>query len=199
MEWIRHLFAPLSYLRIRHVRKVKYDFWIPLFAATFTWLALTNLPVPALLLTTGGLLDRVSKLIEVLVGFFIAALAAVATFDRHDMDLPMLGDPPTLRMRQQGIVIIKKLSRRQFLCYLFGYLAFTSIFIYLSTLMLQLSAPSIESDLSLKARMCFRSAGLFVYLFVFWNMIVTTLFGLYYLTERINRDNRESHEKRDSV
>ncbi len=76
-------------------------------------------------------MQLVNGLLQVLIGFFVASLAAVATFQRPGMDENMRGKAPTL----QG----KGVTRRQYLCYMFGYLAFMSIAVYFGSGVLELT------------------------------------------------------------
>src|SRR5258706_8987546 len=71
-----------------------------------------------------------TDLLQVLTGFYIASLAAVATFNKPGLDDPMAGDPPTLREDYCAITTVKPLTRRRFLCLLFGYLSWLSLFLY---------------------------------------------------------------------
>ncbi|MCK1670190.1 hypothetical protein [Bradyrhizobium sp. 153] len=67
----------------------------------------------------------------VLTGFFIAALAAVATFGKQEMDDPMPGEPPVrLEHTINTETYYENLSRRRFLSFLFGYMAFLTLVLY---------------------------------------------------------------------
>ncbi|EKF9782201.1 hypothetical protein RV096_003428, partial [Vibrio cholerae] len=90
-------------------------------AALFLFL-LSRTSVEIAFVGKSGLVQLVNGLLQVLIGFFVASLAAVATFQRPGMDENMRGKAPTL----QG----KGVTRRQYLCYMFGYLAFMSIAVY---------------------------------------------------------------------
>jgi hypothetical protein len=187
MNALTRLLSPLNYLRIHHERKTKYDLWIPLALAFVSTIFVGVLPVPVALIRGNGLMLQISELITILTGFFIAALAAVATFNREGMDELMAGTPPTLRTIYKGQPIVRQLTRRQFLCYLFGYLAFVSLVLYFVILVIRSIEPTI-TELKLGQQPAIRFAALFAFLFVFWNMIITTLVGLFYLTDRIHSD-----------
>ncbi|MEJ1644057.1 hypothetical protein SMA60_27945, partial [Escherichia coli] len=64
------------------------------------------------------------------IGFYIAALAAVSTFSSPSIDEVMAGDPPTLLEKFRGQKIKVELTRRRFVCYLFGYLALVSFMLF---------------------------------------------------------------------
>jgi hypothetical protein len=183
------LIRPLDYLRIRHPRKRNYDGWLPLGLTIGTVVALYFLPLPIQIFGDGGLLDILAGLLQFLIGFYIAALAAVATFDRPSMDQPMAGDAPELWVTRHGLTESQKLTRRRFLSLMFGYLALLSFLLYGVSAFGNLLEPNIhalipyESQAFLFARWGFLS----IFLFLAYNLLVTTMLGLYYMTDRIHR------------
>ncbi|MBK8901686.1 MAG: hypothetical protein IPM53_10920 [Anaerolineaceae bacterium] len=185
---IGRLLQPLDYLRIRHARMGFYIFWLPLVMSVITVVVFLLLPSTAQGIIPRGIVPAVTGLLQILTGFYIAALAAVATFDRPAMDEPMRGTPPTLKVKRGGRGEEQALSRRRFLSLLFGYLSFVSLFVYIAGSV----APTIEENIKLIAQPTWIARimwGLFiVFLFVFFNLFVSTLLGLYYLTDRIHRD-----------
>lgn len=132
-----------------------------------------------------GLLDKLNGLIGILVGFFIAALAAVATFDRPTMDEPMPGEPPILIIKERGEEYKIKLSRRVFLSQLFGYLSLASFLLYLVGIGIQLVCEDAK-DIPPGVMAVARPAVLFPYMFVASNVAVNTALGVYYLSYRIH-------------
>src|SRR5437660_212449 len=111
----KRLIAPVRYLAIRHEIKPRFDWGWPLFLTALTMALFWFLPVKPEVLGDEGFLKGVRELIALFAAFFVVALAAVATFSRESLDLPMEGTTPTLDGRD--------LNRRQFVCYLFGYLS----------------------------------------------------------------------------
>jgi hypothetical protein len=134
-----------------------------------------------------GVLAGIATLAHVLVGFFIAALAAVATFHGQGMDDVMSSPAPTLVDRYKGKKIKRDLTRRQFLCFLFGYLAFVSLFIALLTIFERVLGAQLALIIPEVIKVWLRPLLFAFILFVFWNLFITTLIGLYYLTDRIHR------------
>lgn len=136
------------------------------------------------------LLDRSSDLLSILTGFFVAALAAIATFGGDEMDKAMPGTASmTLRdpLRPGAPEI---LSRRRFLCFLFGYLAFISLGIYIAGFAFgAFQALVIVKYFPGQAILSF---AIFwgLYGFALGNLLSNTLLGLFYLTDRIHRPNR---------
>lgn len=184
---------PFKYLLIKHDEKKWFDIVIPaILAACFSFL-FYRLEKPFPLVSSGGLIPQVNSLLQMLIGFYIASLAAVATFGNESIDEVMAGTPPTLKMKVKGVPSIVPLTRRRFLCYLFGYLALMSIVLYLSGVFATLvgySGADIISALSYAGWMSASKALLlFIYLFFLINLVLTTLLGLYYLSVRIHESS----------
>lgn len=184
---LRHLVVPIDYLRIRHPQKWVYDFLIPLVATIILWGLLWSLPLPIDFVGNGGLIDIFTGLLQILIGFYIAAAAAIATFDRQAMDQPMEGIAPELKIRVRGQTVTERLTRRRFLSFLFGYLSLLSFILYLLGAFVDLLEPNIVALVPHGIIQLVRWTSLFIYLFFACNLVVTTLLGLYYMTERIHR------------
>src|SRR5579859_4846912 len=129
MNWVDRLASPLNYLRIEHKSKRKYDLYIPLFVAILIGVLISESPLKINIFGSRGLIEGVDSLLQTLVGFYIASLAAIATFNKASLDFEMPGDPPKLRVTQHGHSAKEPLTRRRFLCFMFGYLAFLCIFV----------------------------------------------------------------------
>lgn len=137
-----------------------------------------------------GFIDRFSGLLSALVGFFIAALAAVATFQGHanSMDEPMPGKSATLVTVIRGEPTKKQISRRRYLSLLFGHLATTSFILLITTFVFMMSFQ-IKSDLGNNIICAINFAALFFYVYVLTHLAVGTAIGIYYLSERIHEVN----------
>ncbi len=183
------LLVPLKYLQIRHPEKIKFDliipfvfaclFFAPAFSPEFRQAAVTNL----------DMLGRSSDLLSILTGFFVAALAAVATFGGNEMNEVMPGAVP-VTLRHKNVAELEILSRRRFLCFLFGYLAFSALAIYLFGFAFYafqaFLVPKIMPSFKIESFVVFWA----VYGFALGNLLSNTLLGLFYLTDRIHRPNR---------
>jgi hypothetical protein len=132
-----------------------------------------------------GLISSIVTYLQLLSGFYITALAAIATFNRDGMDDPMLGDPPTLELHNS--LEPEKLSRRRFLCFLFGYLALGSLLLYIGGTIITLSAPILKATLEASTVKILRWTISTVYIFCTFNILITSLLGMYYLTDRLHR------------
>jgi len=183
---LRRLSHSLTYLAIRHPAKWRYDFLYPVLMSavigSLICLAGENLNMAG----DRGVLDQINSLLGILVGFFIAALAAVATFDRPSMDDPMPGIPPKMRIKEKGATYDIDLSRRIFLSQLFGYLTVASLLVFGLGAVGQLSAGTLSDNLTDTAYGWGRIAFIYVYAFGLSNVIVNTLLGVFYLSFRIH-------------
>lgn len=134
------------------------------------------------------LIGDVNALMGILVGFYIAALAAVSSFSNENLDQVMKGRPPTLITVRKGQEIKETLTRRRFLAILFGYCATLAIILYVfGVLHVHLAvAQPVESWAQLALCIVAHFAwGLYVWLIA--SLLIVTLLGLHYLVERMHR------------
>lgn len=181
MDILFKIFVPLNYLRIHHPQKRRVDIYLPVIFSSLTCVIFYYLPKPIILLGETGLISSLTGFLQMLSGFYITALAAIATFPNKNIDEPTDGVPLSL----DGHV----LTRRQFLSYMFGFLAFTSFILVLVCKIILGAESNIIYLLSSIPKECIlwiRLFILFVYLLAFNSILFTTLFGLYYLTEKIH-------------
>ncbi len=187
MYLIRKLFTPLKYLKIYHKQKFLVDFWAPVIVSVFLVGLLAFLPADVDILGSQGVLNRVNGLLQILSGFYVAALAAIASFNSENLDSLLGGLGVKLNGRQ--------LTRRQFLSYLFGYLAFISYTLVLLGIGIGIFLPNIELVVTaVKSQnliMWIKYIFLTIYFTILCSMFFTTLLGLYYLTEKIHEDRTE--------
>lgn len=182
-----HLLRPLDYLKVRHSSKVRYDFWLPISVAIIFTVVLILLPVQVPILGSNGLISIFTGLLQILIGFYIASLAAVATFDREIMDSAMAGKPPTLKRKIDNEDEVEELTRRRFLSLMFGYLSLLSFFLYFLGTFINLVAPSLLTLVPIKILPYLKWGVVFAFLFLASNLFITTLLGLYYMSDRIHR------------
>src|ERR1700730_4384543 len=129
----RRLLAPLRYLSIKHDMKWHFDFKWPIVMAILTMALFSILPLRPPIFGESGIMKGIREMISLFAAFFVVALAAEATFARPSLDKPMQGTTPTLNGAG--------LTRRQFVCYLFGYLAFISFGLFIAAILGQILAP----------------------------------------------------------
>ncbi|MBW7765907.1 MULTISPECIES: hypothetical protein [Enterobacter cloacae complex] len=187
------LFSPLSYLRIKHEEKDWYDYKVPVIASVIVTIVYHFHANKISLIETNGLLLQVNGLLQVLIGFYIAALAAVSTFSSSSIDEVMAGVPPTLVEKFRGQKLTVELTRRRFVCYLFGYLALVSFMLFcigmISILMGKPFHIWLLTFWSADAILWLKTVFVGVYLFILINIITTTLLGLYFLAVRFHQSS----------
>jgi len=187
------LLAPLRYLSIKHHEKKRYDLWYPLAGAVGLTAIYVLMEQPFSLLGRNGLVPQINGLLQVLIGFYIAALAAISTFSNASIDETMAGTPPYIYEEFRGKSIKVPLVRRRFLCYLFGYLALVSFIVFgcgvLATLFINPLIAMLEGFDIPYLVYCSKVIFLVFYSFILFNLITTTLLGLYYLSVRLHQPN----------
>lgn len=190
------LYRPLIYLRIRTDEKYKVwvDFYLPISIAlvlsiVLFWLYMSqNINVFAI---DNKLISNISGFLQTLPGFFIAALAAIASFPSDAMGQLIPGDTPYLPDSNLASDGRDKLTRRRYLCYLFAYLTYISIIgflfitfiVFLHSFSLNLSLPILYFGYLLSC---------LIFFFILTQIIFLTFIGLWYLGERIHINNPAS-------
>ena len=100
------LTRPFAYLQVKHEDKKLYDWVIPtmLSAASLAFLYYFS-DLERVVGSDGLLSSSLAGFIGNLPGFFIAALAAIATFNRKDIDQLVSGVPPQVKVLQGNHLI----------------------------------------------------------------------------------------------
>ncbi|MEO3432095.1 hypothetical protein [Inquilinus sp. CAU 1745] len=144
-----------------------------------------------------GFLDRFGSFSAVLTGFYIAALVGVASFASAMGDLDdVIEVGKVSRIAPSGDR--EYLTRRQYVCSMFGYLAFLSLFISIAAIML-VTISGVNIWLVLDTGLITQVASwildnvapalgmatIFLVNILLSHMIVTTCHGLYYLIDRL--------------
>lgn len=134
------------------------------------------------------------SVISTLPGFFIAALAAVATFSRVELDDEIKSPPATLKIMTLGQLAPTPLTYRVFLCYMFAYLTAASLLIIVTCVFSDLIMAGICDFIrGLSVRymaVAFQVLkGLYVFIISWFNasIFIITFYSLYFLCERIHR------------
>ncbi|WP_275286909.1 hypothetical protein [Halomonas elongata] len=179
------LSRPFAYMLIKHEDKHIYDWVIP----TIVTVAISffSFVFSVSLVSLVKYSVELTSFVNSLPGFFIAALAAVATFNRKDIDKEMDGpDPPTVSTRIGDENIPVPLTRRRFLCMLFSYLTIISIFISIYGVIPD-AFGFIDNEKGILTAPPFSvSLYLLVFCFSFMQLVVSTMYGLYYLGDRVH-------------
>lgn len=194
-ELLYELTRGFAYRSISHPDMRKYTTWLPLtiygilvavyvgFGLDFKWLG------------SNGVFNGLQTILSTLPGFYFAGLAAVATFGGVGMDTTMPEPTPSINIRVRGKSVPHPLNRRQFLSYLFSYLVILSFLLCLALLGINALAPVLPELGSHFEDLPYGEAfwwglqfGLGSMLLLgFCSMIVTTLHGIFFLTERMHQ------------
>lgn len=181
------LLTPFRYLQIKHVVKHRIDFVLP---------AIVGLLMSGVVLALGskvpifggeGYVSLITGLLQILTGFYIASLAAVATFPSPTLDQPLDGEPATLNENRKGVGKKIHLTRRRFLCFLFGHLALLSIGLYFVGGLANLMSTAVAELVPIYAHWWVRAIFVVLYSVTSAHLFLVTMLGLYYLSYRIHR------------
>lgn len=186
---------PLAFRQIKHPVLRTINLFLPLSITVVLVLAYIGLPVRPALFGAGSVTGHLLSVLVILPGFFIAALAAVATFQRSELDEEMPTPAPTLEMRTGDQWAPVELTHRMFLCHLFAYLTVLSFGAIAIGVVGDLVRPSVEYCIGLIDNVVWACrlngvlaiAYLTAFMWVSSNLVVVTLYGLYFLVERIHR------------
>lgn len=177
------LTRPISYLFLKHPAGKIYNWQIPCILTSISMFLLYLLVDIKAVIGSGGLIEELTGFVISLPGFLIAALAAIATFNRPVIDQEMI-DAPTIDIKIGNTELTDEpLTRRDFLLRLFSFLTVDSIFLIIyAKVGSVISVPDfLESQIHL-------TEWFFVSFFmvIFWQLLTLLLFGMYYLCERLN-------------
>lgn len=189
---LRNLLRPLAYLTIDHRQKWVVDWLYPLLLAALSTAVLfilkskANFPLYA----DNAIVGKILGFVQGLPGFYIAALAAIATFNKIDIDKTMPAPAPKLGIMIQGKSIAIELTRRRFLCSMFAFLTAESFFVIVMAILGETLSAPIKSLLPTSLHCIASAAFIFVLMLAFWQMLVTSFFGLFYLGDRLHQPDQ---------
>lgn len=192
---LTELSRPFSYLSIRHPAEgVQWvNWWLPLLGSIALVALCGSMERRVDLFSASGVLNKVLAFIQSLPGFYLAALAAVATFNNPDMDRLMPGTPPTARILYNGKLIKVELTRRRMLCIIFAYLTVLSFVLTMSSIAALTFAEDLKAAIQASSPLLVRwtkAAFTFIYFGALFQMLAITLWGLFYLGERMHTPDR---------
>ena len=194
-QLIYELNRGFAYRGISHNEMRTYTTWLPLFLTIAAGLLYAVLPFKPALVGSSGLAESLLSVVSTLPGFYFAGLAAVATFGSSTMDHEMPEPAPEVVMLVRGQKVSIKLTRRLFLSYLFSYLVILSFGLCFALMAINLLSPSIDvlqGDIGRWTGaewpwFVVKCAIGFALMFVFASMVVSTLHGVFFLTEKIHQ------------
>lgn len=184
-----------AFRRIQHPHLPWITKYLPLLVTAVAALVFLFLPITPRLFGDGSITRNMISLLSILPGFFIAALAAVATFTRESLDQVMPDPPPKLALRSGDAFETVDLTMRMFLCHMFAYLTAVSFAAALFCIVGEVVAPSVSYIIELcalgRSKPIATGAVKTIYVCALaWmtaNIAFTTLFGMYFLAERMHR------------
>lgn len=192
--------SPFKYLRLRNERGTRLFFrdllaislFTIIFSAPFILFEQVNFSRAA------GFVDKIGSLASVLAGFYIAALVAVGSFSASIGDLDKEITNGKIFLNPDDDV---SLTRREYICAIFGFLSFLAFLIALLSAFIVIVSPPISaafsgasfilSGVNVEVLDMARIASIVIYCSIVSTMIVTTFYGLYYLTDRIYEKSAE--------
>jgi hypothetical protein len=185
------LITAFRYLLVRDgTHTTRFVNWvIPALLAVVS-VAAVRMACPAAVFARDGIVDRLGQFAGILPGFYIAALAAVATFQKAGLDMQMPGNTPTVRMRVPGQTVPREvpLTRRRYTSLMFAYLCGASLLLSLAALFAVYFGSPVAARLTPVLASCIKWPLLLCLLVVFWQVMVVTMWGLYYLAEKIHEE-----------
>jgi len=186
---LRHLFRPFAYLKIEHKEKWKLDWLYPLFLSLVSLCLIMYAKGygQVVIFADTGLVSKIQGFVSILPGFYIAALAAIATFNKVDIDKTMPAPAPKIDVLIQGKNILIDLTRRRFLCLMFAFLTAESLLLIIFGIFAQVLYVPGKAFICEIFHPLISNLLLLVYLFLFWQMVVASFWGLFYLGERLHQ------------
>ena len=180
------LLRPFSFLTVRHPSRLPlWVNWIlPAVLAAVVVVGIGALKNPVNIFGAQGLIERILSFVQTLAGFYIAALAAVSSFNSPHLDRAMPAPAPTMYIKYNGVMQSVTATRRRFLTSMFAYLTALSIVFSLVAIAVLVLAPALI--LSWPAAISkLHWVGLSGFLFALFQMMCVTFWGLFYLGERM--------------
>jgi hypothetical protein len=180
------LLRPFSFLSIKHPSHVPLwvNWLLPAIVAVVTIYGLSMLGNQVNVFGQQGLLDRALALVQTLAGFYIAALAAVSSFNSPHLDRTMPAPAPTMYIRYNDEMQKVEATRRRFLTAMFAYLTALSLLLSFALIAALVLAPPLrEMWTAVAGHLHWVVAGMFLFFIV--QMISVTFWGLFYLGERM--------------
>ena len=195
------LFYPFRYFRLDNAEKRRLDLWPTVVLAVL--IATPFLVGPgANFFGTNGFLDKLILLTGPLTGFYIAALVAAATFGHPDLDKTIQSGPIALITKDMdGQRVRELLTRREFACTIFGYLAFSTFLLSIVAVVLVALSTIDRKMLHGWAYLGVLFGGLpwtivrdviiCVIVVATSHLVTVTALGTYYLMDRLYRRDRQ--------
>lgn len=178
------LVTAFSFFRLRSADLLYFQYVYPTLATVIILAGYIQLSDGYLIIKLDSFVTSATTLMGVLIGFYIAALAAVTSFPNESLNNVMAGDAPKIKERWDGRIV--PLTRRRFLSTLLGYCAFLSIFIFILGSIS--SAVDFDPDISRAVVQSVTALWWFAYTWFLASLLLVTMLCLHYLIDRMHRD-----------
>jgi hypothetical protein len=180
------LLRPFSFLAIRHPSNLPmWVNWVLPFTATGVSLLFLHWLGPDVnVFGSQGLLDRLLAFVQTLAGFYIAALAAVSSFNSPHLDREMPAPAPTMYIMYNERMQLVPATRRRFLASMFAYLTSLSFLFSLAAIATTVLAPVFKQTWPHTVSYL-HCVGAGFFLMALFQMTCVTFWGLFYLGERM--------------
>ena len=180
------LLSPLKYLKIQHPVKRRWDFVSPVISGTLFTLLIYIWPEVDSPFGKSGYIVSLQSLYATLGGFYITCLTVITSIGSSNLDEPMDGYPAVTIGNDKD-----PMTRRRFLGFLFGYMAFLCFCMYIFGLCFPIFAPGVVKIFSISVIYIASNVVLLIYNIVLSHLFFTTLLGLYYFSDRLQRPKSE--------
>ncbi len=181
---IAKLFTAFSFFRLRSPDLRYFQYVFPTITSIAILLGYRIMSEEVVTIKLGTFISSATTLMGVLIGFYIAALAAVTSFPSENLNSIMSGDAPRMKERWSGEEVA--LTRRRFLSILLGYCAFLSIFIFVLGSIS--AAVDLSSNIAEPVRKFITGAWWLVYTWFLSSLFIVTMLCLHYLIDRMHRE-----------
>jgi hypothetical protein len=177
----------LAFLWVRAGGLNSIRFTIPAAIALIFFAATKWTPADALWLTGGALAKSTVILFAILPGFYLAALAAISTFQSTMLDQLVENPGAKVKFLSKGKLEEVNLTYRIYLGLLFGYMSLlTFCLVFLTTISGDI-AKAVWNKADSPTAAILTEAGELFLTFLSMQMIILTLHGIYFLAERMHR------------
>ena len=165
---------------------------IPLISAIILSLLLTIYMNDIVFFGSGALINKIFSLLSILPGFFIAALSIVSSYKNDILDKSTL-ENIKITILIKGKKVNVPLTKRKLMTSLFSYLTFSSLFTCILSIILNICAPimtKLSPNINFYGFFTNYHIILFfvllLYFYFFSQIIMLTLWGLYFLSDLIH-------------
>jgi len=188
----------LSFTSIEHPHIKLLAFKYPAIAAFIFSIIFILWPHTAPINSANGIFAEISSVVRILPAFFLASLAAVATFNRAELDTaPPDPDAMKMIMRTAGQMVELNVTSRIFLTSLFSYLTGISFCLLIFSSIAKLMWPGIlhfadawtSPEILPHVNLTLEFIIIFLAAYLISKLIFCGSYGLYFLSEKIHRPN----------